>query len=188
MDAIKITRGRTRRSQGGGDALGGPRPAAAGGGRAGRRCAAAAAPAAGAARGGAAERGTSSAGPGPESSPRAKEVAGGTPAPGRRRRQRGSGPGGRQGHQGPVPSGSRRRGLQFRLRTGEQRGGERRGGRRAALRFPRAGSGTAVRPCGSSPSELLLHHHLHNVLLECPSANASCEICPSVCLDGYLQP
>lgn len=38
MDAIKITRGRTRRSQGAGDALGGPSPAAARGprGRAGR--------------------------------------------------------------------------------------------------------------------------------------------------------
>lgn len=36
MDAIKITRGRTRRSQGAGDALGGPSPAAAGGQGGGR--------------------------------------------------------------------------------------------------------------------------------------------------------
>ncbi|XP_027739228.1 uncharacterized protein LOC114057325 [Empidonax traillii] len=150
MDAIKITRGRTRRSQGAGDALGGPSPAAAGG---------------------------------PESSPRAKELAAGAPAPSRRRHREGrggSGPGGRQSPHIPVRSKARRRGPKFGLRTGERRRGERRDGRRAGLPPP----GRERHRCSAvqvQPSRTAYPPSPTNALL-------GCQICPSVCLDIFSYP
>lgn len=147
MDAIKITRGRTRRSQGAGDALGGPSPAAAGGvGEGGetlrgRRSRCRLCPGGGGAGG----EGQPLGGARPPEQPRGAGAGGG--GRGTRRRppggggsgkgEAGSGPRRRRGRRSPVPSKARRRGLRLGPRTGAQR--RRRGGRRAGLRLPAPG-------------------------------------------------
>ncbi|XP_051641151.1 homeobox protein engrailed-2-like [Manacus candei] len=173
MDAIKITRGRTRRSQGAGDALGGPSSAAAGGRGGGQGDTARPPVPPPALPAGRAQSGTRSAGPSPESSPGAKELAGGAPAPSRRRRKHregrgGSGSVGRQSPHSPIHSKARRRSPNFGLGTGEQRQGERRDGRRAGLPPPSRErhrcSAVRVQPSRAAdpPSPT-------NTLLGCPS-------------------
>lgn len=196
MDAIKITRGRTRRSQGAGDALGGPGPAAAGGGkgRAGRlrgrrsrisrrsRCSCRPR---GSRRGAPARRGRSpSAALGKRSwCGRAPIPAGGDGGSGK-----GEGEASWQGCRAPISPSPRR-----------PHGTVRSSGREPQSNIKgAAGCAPGQPPVPPSrerhrrsavqiqPTDLLLHDRPHKLLLECPSPHAGCEIYPSLCLDRFL--
>lgn len=191
MDAIKITRGRTRRSQGAGDALGGPSPAAAGGvGEGGetlrgRRSRCRLCPGGG----GRGRRGPAAGrGPAPRAAPGRRSWRGGegdtAAAPGRRRQrerrggkrpQKAAGPPQSRPLEGPTARAAAW--AENRSAAPTPRGAP---GRPPA---PRAGQGPAVRPRGSCPTELLLRRRL-----ERPSADARREICPGVCPDRFLRP
>lgn len=199
MDAIKITRGRTRRSQGAGDALGGPSSATAGG-RRGRAGGAAwpllpslpPPPAAGAVQGGGRRGAPARRRPARSATSGRKSCRGECRTRGEERYtgkgEGESGPGGLQGRHSIVPSKARRRGLQFRLRSGEQRPEGREGG---SARQASGSPGLEQDRCSAGrdqPNTAAAPPALHNILLACPSANARREICPSLCLDRFLQP
>ncbi|CAN8183776.1 unnamed protein product [Coccothraustes coccothraustes] len=198
MDAIKITGGRTRRSQGACDALGGPSPAAAGGqggggetlhgrrsrishrSRISRRSRCPCPPV----------RGTARPGRPPSAALGRRMWRGGAPAPGEGNRGRGKGegepPGRAAEHPYPRPLVSPTARSTVRAENRRATSRETRGVRRAGLRFPRAGNRIAVQPCESNPIDLLLHDRAHKVLLKCPSPHARCEIYPRLCLDRFL--